>query len=221
MAVRAGRVIAFLALALGVLAFSASAGWAREGFYLGAGFSEQTANGNLDGKTAVLDPASGNQYLLGRLDGGTGIALQIGYGFTKYFGIEYFSAATTHTATFHGQPDTTAALATSLLGVRLTAPVAKSFELFLRGGLSAYDLQYDKYGLTPGPVANKVDYTGTGSAYGVGFEILGDHFGLGVGYTLHYATLTQGKIDGHSTFDLPHHLNVPMTSTDLMFSYHF
>lgn len=221
MGANAGRGIAFLALALGILAVSAQTGWAREGFYLGAGFAEQTAKGNLDGKTTILDATTGNQYLLGRLGAGTGIALQIGYGFTKYFGIEYFSAATTHTATFHGQPDTTAALGTSLLGVRLTAPLAKSFELFLRGGLSGYDLQYDKYGLTSGVVANKVEYTGNGSAYGVGFEILGDHFGLGVGYTLHSATLTQAKISGQATIDLPHHLNVPITTTDFMFSYHF
>lgn len=198
------------------------AGWAREGFYIGAGFAGQTAKGDLDGQSTFLD-ADGNRYLVGSLNSGVGVALQIGYGFNKYLGIEYFQATTSHTASHQLAPDSDALLSSGVLGVRLTAPVSKAFELFLRAGLGGYELSYDKYAqIQPSYTqTTAATYTGYGSAYGAGFEIFSGHLGIGLGYTVHSATFNKVKASGQGTADPPNNLHVPITTTDLTFSYHF
>lgn len=202
---------------------AAGTGYAREGFYLGYGFVGQTAKGDLDGSTSFLDKA-GNKYLLGSLNSGVGSTIVVGYGFNSVFGLELLGASSHHTASFSGQNDTDADVTWGMLGVRLTAPIAKAFELFLRLGESSYSVDYKKYVLlAPGLTqTTDVSYSGFGSAYGGGFEIMGEHFGVEFSYMVHSATLDQAKVSGVSqTTDLPHHLHVPITTSAIAFNYHF
>jgi hypothetical protein len=217
------RGSALVAIALVLAACTGRAAFAREGFYLGYAFLGQTAKGDLDGKTSALDSA-GNQYLVGSLNSGVGSGFLVGYGLNKYFGLELLAGASTHTATFQGQPDTDAVLAWSTLGVRITAPIAKSFEAFFRYGEGAYGVHYSKYVLlAPGLTqTTDVQYSGAGSAYGVGFEILGDHLGVEFSTMMHTATLTKAKASGVANeFSLPRHLQVPIVTNAVAFNYHF
>ncbi len=216
------RHVALVLAAAMLVGLGSGVGWAREGFYIGAGFAGQTAKGDLDGQSTFLDTA-GNRYLVGSLNAGVGVALQIGYGFNKYLGIEYFQATTSHTASHQLAPDSDALLSSGVLGVRLTAPVSTSFELFLRAGLGGYELSYDKYAqIQPSySQTTAVAYTGYGSAYGAGFEIFTGHMGIGLGYTVHSATFNKVKASGQASADPPSDLHVPITTTDLTFSYHF
>jgi hypothetical protein len=211
------------ATVLVLAAWTGRAAFAREGFYLGYGFLGASAKGDLDGKTSFLD-ASGNQYLVGSLNNGVGSMLLVGYGLNKYFGLELLGGGSTHTASFQGQPDTDATLGWGLLGVRLTAPIAKSFEAFFRYGQGGYSVDYTKYVLlAPGLTqTTDVQYSGTGSAYGVGFEILGDHLGVEFSTMMHTATLTKAKASGVANeFSLPRHLQVPIVTNAVAFNYHF
>ncbi len=216
----AGILIA-AALVTGLLDLKTSE--AREGFSLGYGFAGQTAKGDLDGSTVYTD-STGNQYLIGSLNSGTGSALVVGYGFNRFIGLELMSVGTIHSASHTQATDTDAILAAGLLGFRFTAPVAKSFELFLRVGSTGYSAEYKDYvKVAPALTQTTTEtLTGSGSAYGAGFEILGDHLGLEFGYLVHSATFTQAKASGQAnTFDLPHHLSVPITTTSLIVNYHF
>jgi len=196
---------------------------AREGFYLGYGFIGQTAKGDLNGTTNFTDKAN-NQYLVGSLNSGVGSMFQLGYGFGDYFALELLGAASQHTASYTGKNDTDATLSWGGLGVRLAAPLGKSFEFFLRLAETSVAVDYRNYVLlAPGLTSTTdVSYTGYGSLYGGGFEIMGDHFGIEFSYLVHAATLNQAKASGVSgTFDLPHHLQVPVTTSAIAFKYHF
>ncbi|HUJ76696.1 MAG TPA: outer membrane beta-barrel protein, partial [bacterium] len=94
---------------------------ARPGFYLGAGLAVQTADDDLNGSTAYINADGTQEYLVGKLDAGSGIGLDIGYGFNRWWGVEYLVAVTAHTATHDfTSSDSPATLGTGLLGVRLT-----------------------------------------------------------------------------------------------------
>jgi hypothetical protein len=177
----------------------------------------------LDGKTTLTDKV-GNQYLVGSLSSGTGSTLQVGYGFNEYFGLELMGASSKHTASYTGQSDTDADVSWGGLGVRLSAPLGKAFEFFFRFEQTSYTVDYKNYVLLfPGLTqTTDVSYTGYGSAYGAGFEISGAHLGVEFSYMVHSATLNQAKASGiATTFDLPRHLQVPMTTTAIAFVYHF
>jgi hypothetical protein len=209
-------------LALAILAgMAATRVEAREGFYLGFGFAGSSAtSGGFNGTNTQTD-TPGNQYEQAKIGSGPGIGLDAGYNFTNYFGLEYFSTATTQTATFSGQPDSSTTVGLGLLGVRLIALVAKSSELFLRLGEAVGIVDMDNGGLVAGTKPTPVRYTGSGSGYGVGFEILGDHFGLGVGYTAYDITFNQAKINGQSSFTLTSRIHETFDVTDITFAYHF
>jgi len=214
------RIATILALMMGLTGWAVTAD-AREGFYLGAGFvGVQATHGGFDGQASDVDTV-GNKYLFSSIGSGSGISLDIGYNFTNYFGLEYFSTSTRHTGTYAGQPDSTTTIGLGLLGVRLIAPVAKSFELFLRLGESVSIVDMDQAGLVGGIKPTPVEYTGVGSGYGAGFEILGDHFGIGFGYTLHTLTFDKAKINGQPSFTLTKHVNENFAATDVTFAYHF
>lgn len=196
---------------------------AREGFYLGAGFAGQSAGGDLDGTTTFTDTA-GNQYLIGSVGAGTGSAILIGYGFTRFIGVELLGAGSQHAASHTGVSDTTAQVSSGMLDLRFTAPIAQSFEFFARVGTAGYSVDYANYvKLAPGLTSTTNEHlSGFGSAYGGGFEIIGEHAGLEFGYLVHAATFTSATASGQSgTFSLPRHLSVPLTTTTLIVSYHF
>jgi hypothetical protein len=214
------RGIAIALAMAGAMACGAATAEAREGFYLGAGFAGASGTGGFDGTSFQTDSSS-NKYLFGTLGSGTGLSLDLGYNFTKYFGIEYFSTSTLHTVSYSSQADSAAAVGLGLLGVRFTAPLAKSFELFLRLGTAAAIVDVEAGALAGGTVPSAVEYSGDASGYGVGFEILGDHIGVGFGYTLFAASFDEAKINGQSTFMLTKHVNENFAVTDVTIAYHF
>jgi hypothetical protein len=196
--------LCFLLLLLGIVSIGAITAQARQGFYLGGGFSSVSASGDLDG-TKFLSTASGTEAdVLGNLGSGTGYNLEIGYGFNKYLGIDYLFTHSKHNASVIQNifPDTTATVDVGLLAFRLTAPVLDSLEIFAKVGAATGTVKYADYsvqGTTSGGIftasgsTGQFELDGSGSGYGVGVEFLMDHVGFELAYTAINITFDQGK----------------------------
>ena len=223
----------FLVLLLAALSIGAFTTQAREGFYLGAGFASVSASGDLKGNTFVTNTAGTEAEILGSLSSGTGIALEVGYGFNRYIGIEYLGTGTRHTASTDKKVipanDTAATVGTALFGFRLTAPVAKSFELFARFGMASSTVMYDEYSVpgtttgtvfTPSGKGGALTLSGAGSGYGAGFEILGEHLGFELAYTVYDVSFDRGK-GVHSSGSLPKAIKETLSAGTAIVAYHF
>lgn len=205
-----------------VLAGSSPA-WARPGFYLGVGAAQTDVGGGLDGTHSytdnTLNPAP--VFFDGKMKEGNGLAATVGYGFNRYFAIEYLYADTQHTATNSLLPNSTNAEFTSqTFGIRLTAPFSERFEGFLRAGYGLYEADYNSYAFV-GPQVGKVAFSGTGTAIGAGFEVFFQELGIGLGYTQHSVSFDRATPSGGQKVGLPSNLSADVSTIDLLFTYHF
>lgn len=215
-------------LAAGLAAGIAGTVQAREGFYLGAGLASQNAAGDLDGEAYGLSADGTKLALVGEIDGGSGLAWRIGYGFGENFALEAMGAMTSHTANHDLIDDSSdATLTTLLLGARLNLPTSDNLELFARIGAGGYSVSYDSYGLE-GFLSGgtfwvtddgEVTFSGSGTAIGVGAELMLDRIGVEVGLTSHQATLDE--VSGVGSGSLDEDLSVTITTIDVIISYYF
>ena len=224
-----GRVLAGMLVVLACCAVTTTA-FAKKGFYVGGGFATQSASGDLDGKLWYTNTAGDRLGFVGKLEAGSGNDFDIGYNFNSYFGLEYFTMATQNNATHTLEPnDSNAIVASALLGVRLTAPMADWLEGFLRIGNGATIVHYEKFGhqdnpgtVSPASPTTPFELVGTGLAYGLGLEFFaGQHLGIWIGYTVFNPKFNRGQIGNDSLASLPKALSETLTATDLTFAYHF
>lgn len=223
--VRIQAIRAALAAALGValvLAAGPGQAWAKPGFYFGIGAAEQTLGGDFDGTRAFSDPSGSPTFIAGKMGAGSGTAAQIGYGFGRHFGLEYFTADTQHKATSTLTPNrSNAEFVSQVIGARFSAPFSERFEGFVRVGYGLYEMDFNNYSKNAQNVTGKVAFTGTGTAVGAGFEIFFQELGIGLGYTEHNYTVAQAKPAGGRSLGLSPALTGSASTTDLMFSIHF
>jgi hypothetical protein len=223
----------FLLLLPVTLSIGAVTAPAREGFYLGAGIASVTASGDLKGNHFITNTAGTEAEVLGSLSPGAGFALEIGYGFNKYLGVEYLGTGTFHNATTNKSVipvnDTRATVGTALIGLRLTAPVAQRFELFARLGAASSSVLYDEYSVpgtaagpafTPSGKGSALSISGTGSGYGAGFEVLGEHLGFELSYNVLSIAFDQAK-GSVTSGSLPKAQKEEFTVTVANVLYHF
>jgi hypothetical protein len=220
---RMGGIALFAALAL-VTTLAASA-QARPGFYVGIGGAQQSVKGDLDGTHTYADPSGTPAFAEGKLDSGNvGLTAQIGYGFNRFFGLEYMLAETQHQAkneVINESSDAT--FKSQVLGARLTAPFGQRVEGFLRAGYGIYDVTYKKFAATGATLSSRGDvvFSGTGTALGVGLEFFFQELGIGIGMTQHNYKVDRAKPDGGKELGLKSDLSGAATTADVMFSYHF
>jgi hypothetical protein len=125
--------------------------------------------------------------------------------------------------------DTNTIVASALLGVRLTAPIANWLEGFLRVGNGVTIVGYEKFGhhgtaglVSPASPTTPFELVGTGLAYGLGLEFFaGQHLGIGVGYTVFNIKFNRGQLGNETPASLPKALSETLTAADLTFAYHF
>jgi hypothetical protein len=197
---------------------------ARPGLYLGIGAAQQSAGGDLNGTHGYVDPSGSPTFVEGKLDGGqVGTAANVGYGFGRYFAVEYLYASTQHKATSHLVNATSNADFTSqVIVARLSMPMGERFEAFLRGGQGNYEVDYHTFSRTAGGQLGKVAFTGSGSVLGGGFEVLlRPKFGVGLEYTQHQVTLNSASPAGGQKVSLPASLSFPASTTAFMLTFHF
>jgi len=225
-------IVASLGLALAVVIGITATAQAHQGFWLGGGFGSMSASGDMNGSSSAFftDASGTNAVEAGSLSSGTGLVLDIGYGFNKYLGIEYLFSQTHHSAssTVVGT-DTTANVSTGLLALRVTVPLEEQhLELFGRVGLSSHSVTYADYGLqgfTSGNVfketsSGSATFTGSGTGIGFGVEYFIDKVGLELGYTLFQANMNQASTSSFSG-GLSPVLKENFGLVDLDVSYHF
>lgn len=215
--------MAGLALAM-FLTLGASSSWARKGFYIGVGAAQQSAGGDLDGTHSYADPSGSPVILAGKLGSDqAGIAAVIGYGFSRFFALEYLTANSQHKAS---SPLTTgtsnASLNTQVIGARFTLPFGEKVEAFLRGGYGIYEADYNTYSFDQitGQV-NRVVFDGTGTAVGGGIELFFGRLGVEFGYTTHNISFDQASPSGSQKLTLDPKLSATAATTDVIFSIHF
>ena len=223
-------LVALWAALLALLAGAPEVAEARQGFFLGVGLAQQSAKGDLDGSHVVTNSAGTEALSDGSLDSGGGIALDIGYGFNNYIGVELMLAATSNTSSAPGLPDTTAAVGSDLLGLRLTLPVGSALDLLARVGVSGHAVIYPDRAfqgtqsggtfVASGPGKGNATFGGGGTAWGLGAEIFMGHVGLGLGWTEFTADINQASGGGISG-SLPKTLHETFTVADLTVAYHF
>ncbi len=73
---------------------------AKQGFYLGVGIPYNTIGGDFDGKTLLI--GANDFIILPEIDGGLGLGILLGYGFTKEVALELSYFGTSHNAKFLG-----------------------------------------------------------------------------------------------------------------------
>jgi hypothetical protein len=220
----ARRFLRAAGLSLALLASVSVTASARPGLFLGIGAAQQSAEGDLNGTHAYSDPSGSPQFVEGKLDGGQiGTAATVGYGFGRYFALEYLYANTQHKATNHQVNATSNADFTSqVFAARLTMPFSPRFEAFLRGGQGSYEVDYHAFSKTSAGQLGKVAFTGSGAVFGGGFEIfMSERVGVGLDYMQHQVSLKSGSPAGGQKLSLPASLSVPATTTTLMVTFHF
>jgi len=219
----ARHAIAGLALAMLLMAW-AGHGWAREGFYIGAGAAQQSVGGDLDGTHSYADPSGSPVLLAGKLGsdqvGGAGM---IGYGLSRYFALEYMIANSQHRATSPLTALTSNASFTSqVLGARLMLPLGDIVEAFARGGFGVYEADYNSYSFNQlTGHGNRVAFNGSGTALGGGIELFFGMLGIEFGYTAHSISFDQVSPSGSQKLSLDPKLSAMATTTDVIFSIHF
>jgi hypothetical protein len=219
------RVWIVCATALLVVVINSHSAHGRQGLYLGGGFVDQSANGNLDGHQVLRDP-SGNEYLVGSVDDSSTQfgTFEFGYGFNENVALEFLTTHSDNTAHHVIGGKTTASLSTTLVGLRLGAPLGRFAEWFVRVGRASSELMYTNYVLRQPNFVTKGDanFSGEGIGTGFGFEVYGEHWGMEAGITNYPISYDKGSMSsGGSTFDLPHRLDTVIITSYLSFIYHF
>jgi len=239
MGLPSGKCFAFLVAIVAITGIAAVPNaQARKGFWFGAGGAQQSAGGDLDGQQqhVYLNSTQTEAAVPGKLDTGSGTEFDFGYGVNDYVGAEALIAATTHNATnsyLSPKLDTTAALVSIMGGLRFTLPSRnKGAELFFRTMLGAYGVAYQDYAVSGAVAGNQFAYTstgtatfsGTGGAIGIGAEVFLGNFGLSLGYTYSAASFSSvsgtGSNNSSYTANLSKALSVPITTIDLLLTYH-
>ena len=201
---------------------------ARQGFWIGGGLASLSANGDLDGTNGAgaHDPITGTSVVAGKLSSGSGVNLDIGYGFNPYLGVELLIAQTRHTASTDpslpiAKHDSTADVTTSFLGLRITIPaIENKLDAFFRIGLSGHTVKYGDYTVDIAGNQSEATFSGSGTGVGFGAEYFIGHVGVGAGYTLFSAKIDQASGDGVTgTLSSPLHENFGLT--DITVAYHF
>lgn len=221
-----GRQFAIaLAASLAVLVGMALPAMAKQGFYIGIGAAQQKVSGDLDGSHSYSDPSGSPIFVDGELDGGAiGLAFQAGYGFNENFALEYRYAQTAHKAksdVVNAESD--AKFTSQMYGAKLSTSMGKRAELFLRGGYGVYDVDYDDFSRS-GPLLTtkgSVNFHGTGTVLGLGFEIFFQELGVEFGYTQHNFKLDRATPENGDELGLKSDLSGTATTMDVMFSWHF
>ena len=73
---------------------------AKQGFYMGLGIPYNTIGGDFDGKSSLI--GANDLIILPEIDGGLGLGILLGYGFTKDTALELSYFGTSHNAKFLG-----------------------------------------------------------------------------------------------------------------------
>jgi Outer membrane protein beta-barrel domain len=211
-----------IAVCVALVSMGAGLAHARQGFYLGVGAAQTSFSGGLDGTHGYKDPSGNPQFIDGKMKDGSGVAAEVGYGFNRHFGIEYLYEDTSHKATSTAANSTSnAEFISQLFAIRLTAPLSKRFEAFLRGGYGLYEADYSTFSKNPTTgQLGKVAFSGTGDAIGAGFELFFQELGIELAYTDHNYSMDRAKPTGQA-LRLPSKINGDANTLDLMVSLHF
>lgn len=213
------RLFAGCALFTGAIVGVVALAEAREGFYLGAGFANQSVSGGLDGKEAFGSGDGTVAILAGKPGAGSGFAFVVGYGFNPAIGIEYLFATTSHKAS-HSLVDfdSDMTLSTGLIGLRISHSPADNLELTGRVGFASGVATYDKFTLHGNTVGSTFVYTSTSEAeftssgfgFGIGLEYFFDKVGLSANYSALSVDFDKGKGGGVSG-ELPKRLSATIS----------
>lgn len=189
---RPARMAMPVMLAAVLLAVLPAAAQARPGVYLALGAGQQSVTGGLDGDRTVTGPP--NQELrLGKLENGTGLTLNGGFGFNDYVALEVLYSLSRHDAHYAlTNADTTATVNTAVLGVRAGLPLGDVAEVFGRAGLGGYEVTYHDANvrISDGQVLDDARLSGLGLAAGVGAELFFGKWAVQLAYTVHDTRLS-------------------------------
>jgi hypothetical protein len=173
----------------------------------------------------LANPGGTEAIYVGKQDDATGVGLDVGYGFNRFVGLEYWAdvvnSSAHHQALNYSSATTTAS---QNVGLRLSLPVGASVELFLRGGIGAYAVQYETFATpsVPGSAgAKSVLFAGEGQSTGGGVELYSGHVGFGLSYTVHNVQYNKAQVQGESGQTLSKSLDAQIAATELTLSYHF
>lgn len=227
------RALVALSIALASIGVSSTPVRALPGIWIGAGYASQSVGGDFNGTNDFLNSAQDELIVAGKVQDGSGLALDIGYGINPYLAAEGMLVSTRHTATssvIFPKLDTTANVTGALFGFRGTYPVADGkAELFARGMLSVYAIDFADYDLKGSVQGNQFVYTstdrvtfnGTGLSAGLGAEALFGNLGVSAGYTYSSVNFTSASSGGGSSGTLSKTLNAPIGLVDVLVTYHF
>jgi hypothetical protein len=141
------RVLVALAAVLACGVVTSTAFGSPKGWFVGGGIVSRSASGDLDGKDLLVDADATRAGSVGELDSGSGLAFNAGYNFGSHFGLEYLESHSLHVASHDlEKSETDAFLTTPLLGIRLSAGLSDSFDVFACLGMAAAVLRYERYG---------------------------------------------------------------------------
>ncbi|HUJ73722.1 MAG TPA: outer membrane beta-barrel protein [bacterium] len=216
----------FPMLLLVALALGAQPALARQGFFAGGGVASQDFSGDFKGDSS-LTSVDGTQVIVpGKPDTSNGLEFMLGYGFNRFFGLEFDLALTGNFAhaDVAGFPSkSSSSVSTDMLGVRLTLPATDRWDVFARLGLAGATMSFRSFAHanlgTLGTVPRSVAFSGYGTAGGLGVEYFFGHLGIGLGYTQYQIGFDRSSATGISA--LPSTLNETINQADVTAAYHF
>lgn len=220
-----GRV-ALVVLSSLLLALTAHA---KQGFFLGGGTATQSVSGGLDGKKAFIDSTDTVAILAGKPDSGSGLGIDVGYGFTPQVSVDWLLGMTSHTAKHSlASFSSNMSLTASLLGVKLNVPVMENLEIVGRVGLATATATYSKYGLegsnlsSGGTVTSTTEakFSGSGFGFGAGVEYFIDKVSLSANYSLLNVSFDEAS-GGGASGTLSSSLSSSISQITFLVTYYF
>ncbi len=208
MSERTGRAVrlrrmAGAAAVLALLLLAAPGASARDGVFMGLGASQQNVVSGIDGTRIVQnsDVSPTQEARMGKPESGRGIAFDAGFGLNDIVALELLLSITRHATLF--DPNGTrqsfdATLSSVQFGVKLGSPIGQIGEVFVRGGLGGYELDYrrNNFQVPGGQVTDDSRFSGRGYALGVGSELYFGHWGLQLAYNTNKADFATVQSQG-------------------------